>query len=268
MDNYKQQVTESFNQRTAYDQEGKFHPLQANSLLECVPIHQGNKVLDIATGTGLIAIPAAQKVGAAGHVLGVDISPGMLNQARKKIEALELQNIELIEADADYLNLSANTFDIIFCCSALVYLTDVEATLHNWYRLLKPGGIVAFSCFAETAFMAAVQVKVCAQLFGIMLPHINQPLDTPEKCHELLQRAGFHNIEIKTEQFGDYLSLSDRKMSWSGGGFYPRGNPLSQLSQAQLAQLQAEFRAEVEKLATDKGVWYDITTFFVVARKP
>jgi protein-L-isoaspartate(D-aspartate) O-methyltransferase len=199
--------------------------------------------------------------------VGVDISPEMLNQARQKIEAAELQNIELIGADADYLDFSDDSFDVIFCSSALVYLTDIPAALQNWYRWLKKGGLVAFSCFAETAFMASVQMRVCAKLFGISLPHINEPLGTPEKCHELLRQAGFHNIEIKTEQFGEYLSLDDRRMSWNGGSFYPRGNPLLQRSQEQLERLQAEYRAEVERLATDKGVWYDVTAFFVVARK-
>lgn len=60
MQNYKQQVTEFFNDRTAYDQEGIFHPLLANLLLECVELQPEHKVLDVATGTGLIAIPAAQ----------------------------------------------------------------------------------------------------------------------------------------------------------------------------------------------------------------
>lgn len=267
MNDYKQQVTEFFDRRTAYDQEGTFHPRLANLLLECVQIQNGQKILDVATGTGLVAIPAAQIVGSSGYVVGVDISPGMLSQARQKIEATGLQNIELIKADADSLNFIDNSFDIIFCSSALVYLIDIPATLQNWYRFLKKGGNVAFSCFAAPSFMADVQVKVCAKMFGISLPHINEPLGTPKKCQNLLRQAGFQNIEVKTEQFGQYLNLNDRRISWNGGGFYPRGNPLLQLSQEQLEQLQVEYRAEVERLATDKGVWYDITTFFVLGRK-
>ena len=62
MDNYKQQVIELFNSRTNYDQEeGSQHPREASLLLESVPIHQGQKILDIATGTGLIAILAAME---------------------------------------------------------------------------------------------------------------------------------------------------------------------------------------------------------------
>lgn len=267
MNDYKQQVTEFFNHRTAYDQEGSRHPHEANLLLKCVQLQKGQKILDVATGTGLVAIPAAEKVGSEGYVVGVDMTPGMLAQARLKIEAARLQNIELIEADADYIEFSDRSFDVIFCCSAITYLTDIFATLQKWYRFLKPGGFVAFTCPAATAYMAPVQVKICKELFGISLPHINEPLGTPEKCQNLLEQAGFRDIEIKTEQFGEYLSLSDRRILWNGSGFYPRGNPSLQLSQAQLEQLQAEYRAEVERLATDQGIWHDSTTFFVRARK-
>ncbi|WP_041233729.1 class I SAM-dependent methyltransferase [Cylindrospermum stagnale] len=267
MNNYKQQVTKFFNLRTAYDQEGKFHPRLANRLLECLSLHSGQRILDVATGTGLIAIAAAQQVGSEGYVLGVDISAGMLNQARQKIETAGLQNIELMEADADFLDFQDESFDIIFCSSALVYLTDISNALQNWYRFLKKGGIVAFSCFSETSFMADIQKKVCSKLFGISLQHINEPLGTPSKCYQLLQQAGFDHIEVKTEQFGEYLSLSDRRMLWNGGGFYPRGNSLQLLSQTQLELLQAEYTAEMERLVTDQGVWYEIAAFFVLAHK-
>ena len=111
-------------------------------------------------------------------------------------------------------------------------------------------------------------MSICTRLFGISLPHILEPLGTPEKGHILLQQAGFRDISLKILPSGRYRSLSDdRFWLWKGGAFYPRGNPLSKLSEEQLDQLQVEYRAEIEKLATDKGVWEDTTTFFVRARK-
>lgn len=267
MNDYKQQVTEFFNRRTAYDQEGSLHPRLANLLLECVHLQKGQKILDIATGTGLIAIPAAQMVGAEGYVVGVDMSSGMLNQARQKIEALGLKNIELIEADADYLDLADASFDVIFCSSALVYLANIPAAFKNWYRWLKKGGIVAFSCFSESSFITPIVIKACAK-HGVFLPNINEPLGTPERCHNLLQQAGFQDIKVKTEQLGEYLSLNDRRLLWNGRfWFHPTGNPLLQLSQEKTEELQAEYRADVESLATDKGVWFEIATYFVLAQK-
>jgi len=267
MDDYKQQVISFFNQRTAYDQEGPRHPREADLLLKSVTLQKKQRVLDVATGTGLVAIPAAHKVGSGGHVVGVDLSPGMLSQASRKIEAAGLQNIELIEADASSIDFSDSSFDVIFCCSAITYLPDIPTTLQKWCRFLKPGGLVAFTCPAGTAYLAPVQVKVCTRLFNISLPHINAPLGTVEECRNLLLQAGFSDIEVQTDVSGQYLSLSDHRLWWNGGGFYPRGNPLSQLSEQQLEQLQTEFRAEVEQLAVNEGVWQDMTTFFIRARK-
>ncbi|MGL6339258.1 MAG: methyltransferase domain-containing protein, partial [Waterburya sp.] len=85
--NYQQQVIDFFNSRTTYDAEGDSHPREAKRLLEYVALESGQNVLDLATGTGLVAIDAAKKVTSTGSVIGVDISPGMLSQAREKIVA-------------------------------------------------------------------------------------------------------------------------------------------------------------------------------------
>ncbi len=105
--------------------------------------------MDVATGTGIVAIAAAHILGTEGKVVGVDISPGMLSQARRKIEAAGLQNIELIEADADYLNFDDQSFDAILCSSSIPWLNDIPATLGKWYRWLKKGGLVSFSCYEK-----------------------------------------------------------------------------------------------------------------------
>ncbi|MEW5861765.1 MAG: methyltransferase domain-containing protein [Cyanobacteriota bacterium] len=269
MNGYKQQVIEFYNSRTAYDrEEGTRHPLEANLLLESVPIQKGQKILDVATGTGLVAIPAAQKVGSEGYVIGIDMSPGMLHQARLKVEAASLQNIELIEADAESINFNDGCFDAIFCCEAIVLFTDILASLQKWYRFLKPGGFVAFTCPPETAYLGAIYRNICARVLGISLPHILETLGTPEKCQNLLQQAGFRDIEIKIEPSGRYRHIRDDELSSKRINLSFKGNPLlTELSPEQLERLQVEYIAEIDKLATEKGVWEDTTKFFVRGRK-
>ena len=270
MNEYKQQVIAFFNKRTAYDQEGERHPQEAKKLLNLVPVEEGQEILDIATGTALLAIDAAQKVGANGHVIGVDFSPVMLHQAREKIANLGLNNLELMELDAESIEFAPSSFDAIFCCSALVFLPNILATLQKWYEFLKTGGYVAFSTPGENAYMSSLQMNICEKLFNIKLPHILEPLNTPEKCRSILQKSGFKDIQIEIEPSGEYLSLNDSNsnfLSWRGESFYPRGNPLSQLSEVELDKLQVEYGTELEKLATDEGVWLDRTTYFVIARK-
>ncbi|WP_414516856.1 class I SAM-dependent methyltransferase [Nostoc sp. PCC 9305] len=269
LDSYKQQLKEFYGSRTTYDHEKDTrHPLEAKLLLEFVPLHSGQKILDVATGTGLVAIPAAEKVGSDGSVIGIDMTPGMLHQARQKIAAAKLQNIELIEADVEYFNFSESSFDVVFCCEAIVLFPDILAILQKWYRFLKPGGFVAFTCPPETAFMASLQQRICTIVLGVSLPHILEPIGTPEKCRNLLDRVGFRDIEIKIEPSGRYRTLSDNRLSMTVININFKGNPLfSKLSPEQLNQLQVEYKAEIEKLATDRGIWEDTTKLFVRARK-
>ncbi|MEM8723146.1 MAG: class I SAM-dependent methyltransferase [Cyanobacteria bacterium P01_G01_bin.39] len=135
---YKQKITNFFNSRTTYDSEGRGHPENAARLLDSVTVKSGQTILDICTGTGLIAIPVAKAVGDQGTVIGVDMSPGMLAQAQAKIEAEAMGNIELIEADIESTDFNQKQFDVIFCCSALVYISNISALLDKCYRWLKP----------------------------------------------------------------------------------------------------------------------------------
>jgi protein-L-isoaspartate(D-aspartate) O-methyltransferase len=261
---YKQEIIAFYEARTNYDNDSTYR--RAIPLVELAHLKPGQHILDVATGTGIIAIAASEIVGSEGKVIGVDFTPGMLDQGRRKITAAGLQNIELIEADAESLNFEDERFDAIFCATAIVLLSDIPAALRNWYRWLKKGGIVAFSCWSTTSFFTPVILKVCAK-YGFSLPNLHEPLGSPEKCYTLLQEVGFQDIEIKTEQFGSYLSLDEAKNYWKGRWLHPNGHPLSQLSDEQIEQLKAEFSSEIETLATDQGVWHDITTFFVIGRK-
>lgn len=218
----------------------------------------------------MVAIEAAQIVGCEGQVVGVDISTGMLDQARRKVEALGLSNIEFQLADAEALNFPANSFDLVLCSSAFIWMADLTAALRLWQKLLKPGGTIGIHAFADTAFIGGVVAQKVAEKYGVSLA-FSKPTGTIEKCHNLLASAGFESIEIKVEQDGNYISLEQAKRMWAGSSHPAPGqfpNPLSQLSSEQLAQAKAEFDAELEAMVTDQGIWNDILTFYAFGRKP
>lgn len=265
LNKYKQQVADFFNARTNYD-SSELANRRANRFLELLPLKKGYKILDIATGTGLIAIPAAEIVGNTGKVVGVDIAAALLKQAQDKIDVLNLKNIELIEVDAEYLNFNENSFDAVLCCSAVMVFQNISAAFKDWYRFLKPGGTVAFNAYAETSLMTPAIIQTCFNC-GINLPNIHEPLGTVEKCKRLLQEAGFNNIEITTEQFGKYMPVDDAKKIFDGNTWIHPENPLPQLTLEKKQSLKVEFAKIIEGLATDKGVWHDITTYFALGRK-
>ncbi len=266
LDEFKQQVGDMYGQRSnSYDQ-GDFHPRLAHRLIEHADLRSKHKVLDIATGTGLVAIEAAHLVGASGHVVGVDISTGMLKVAQQKISALGLSNIEIVVADAENLDFPDNSFDRVLCCEALPFMTNLPADLRLWHRFLVPDGLIGLCAHAETAFPTGVVLQKVAQRHGVELI-FSDLTGTEQKCYTLLEEAGFEDIEVKIEQFGSYISLSETKGAWEGSLKHPLCRPLLQLEPEELEQVKIEYLAELETLVTDKGIWNDITTFFILGRK-
>lgn len=269
LNEYKQQVASYFNSRINYD-ASEFANRRANRFLELLFLKKGYQVLDIATGTGLIAIPVSRIVGDTGKVIGVDIASALLQQAQDKIDVLDLRNIELIEADAEYLNfeenIKENSFDAVLCCSAVMIFQNISAAFKDWYSFLKPDGIVAFNAYAETSLMTPAIIQSCFNC-GIDLPNIHEPLGTIEKCENLLKEVGFRDIKVTTEQFGKYIPVDNAKKIFDGNTWIHPKNPLLKLPLEQKELLKAEFAKIIETSATDKGVWHDMTTFFVLAKK-
>lgn len=267
--NYKQQLLADFNSRTNYDQ-GRFYAPVAEKLLAFAKLQTGQKILDVATGTGIVALAAAKIVGDCGKIIGVDISPGMLIQAKQKLVNLDLKNVELIEADVEDVNFSDNTFDKVLCSLAICYLTDISATLRQWYRFIKPGGLVVFNAWAETAFPPSVLYRKVVARYGITVPNPNEPMGTIEKLHKLLQDVGFQNIEVQTEQFGWYFTpdANTAEELWKINSKNVFGYQVFQLPAEKLEECKSEYIAEIIALpTTENGVWCDAPIFFVVASK-
>lgn len=266
-DRYKQQITEFFNYRKQYDNDFTYN--RAIKLVRSTDLLPGETILDVATGTAIVAIAASEIIGNRGKIIGVDISPVMLAQAREKITKEEITNIELIESDLDNLDFPNNTFDTIFCSSSVPWFVDIYGTFANWYRWLKLDGKIVFSCYSEQSFLTPIIVKLCREICKVELPDWNSITGTPEKCQQLLEAVGFKNVVVNQEQLGHYLSIEEAKNTWNGDRLWinPRGNPLVNLSDEQLAGLKSAYDAKIERLATERGVWEDITIFYVSALK-
>ena len=270
---HKQKVAAGFNLASVgYDLPAvRFLALTARRLVELAAIRSKETVLDVATGTGHSAIALANFVGTVGRVIGIDIAADMLEVARQNINKAGLNNINLQLGDAENLSFEDGSFDRVVCASGIFFLPDMLVGLKEWRRVAKPGGVVAFSSFGETAFnpMREMYANRLQNHYDLVLPPSRgfQRLNTIQKCQDLMQGAGFslEEFEIHTEQLGYYLQNADEwwDIVWHTGFRHL----LLQIAPEKLAQFKTEHLAEVGELATDQGIWLDVPVIFALARK-
>jgi len=103
-------------------------------------LREGEVVLDLGSGAGLDAFVAAKKVGETGQVIGVDMTPKMLDSARKSATEMSLNNIEFREGDIEQLPVQDNSIDVVISNCVINLATDKARVFEESYRVLRPGG--------------------------------------------------------------------------------------------------------------------------------
>jgi demethylmenaquinone methyltransferase/2-methoxy-6-polyprenyl-1,4-benzoquinol methylase len=126
----------------------------------------GEQVLDVATGTGALALELARKIGKKGKVVGVDFSAQMLSRAQDKRAKTRCHNLELICAKMEVLPFPDNAFDCVSTSFALRNVTKVEQTVREMTRVLKTGGKLVCLEFSQP------QHRVLRQIYYFYIFHI------------------------------------------------------------------------------------------------
>lgn len=119
------------------------------ALFQLAALAPGERVLDLACGTGLVTFEAARAVGPTGSVLGTDISGGMIEAARRRAADQRIDNVSFERMDAETLELPDASFDVVLCALGLMYVPDPLAALLEWRRVLRPGGRVVIAVWGE-----------------------------------------------------------------------------------------------------------------------
>lgn len=229
----------------------------------------GQKVLDIAAGTGCSSIALAQTVQSNnGRVTCIDLSEGMLKKAQQNIKRAGLDNVDYHIMDGQKLDFKSNYFDYINCSYGIFFMPNMNAALQSWFRVLKPGGRILFTSFTEKAFtpLTTLFLELLSE-FGISLPDPEwQLLKKADDCKTLLEQNKFESIEIVDKQLGYHLTNFNDwwEVLWSTGY---RGL-LEQLSAVDLAKFRIKHSQQVEKLKTKDGIWMDVETHFSTAIRP
>jgi ubiquinone/menaquinone biosynthesis C-methylase UbiE len=165
----------------------------ANALADRGAVRLGQRVLDVACGTGIAARVAAQRVGHGGLVAGADINPGMLAVARST--PAESVPIEWHEAAADALPFPDGTFDLVLCQLGLQFFPDRLAALRDMRRVLAPSGQALVLVPGPAPEIFVILEEALASHFTPEVAAFVQAvfsLHEPDELRGLMADAGFH----------------------------------------------------------------------------
>ncbi|MBA4330250.1 MAG: dimethylmenaquinone methyltransferase [Polaromonas sp.] len=130
--------------------QAQLAPAQAG-LLALAALKPGDKVLDVACGTGLVSLQAARDVGPQGRVVGVDLSGQMVEAATRRATGCGLANVDFARMDGEALAMPDEGFDAALCALGLMYMPEPAQALREMRRALRPGGRMAVAVWGERA---------------------------------------------------------------------------------------------------------------------
>jgi len=241
-------------------------------LLAKANIPADGRVLDVGTGTGIIALNVAAKIGEQGKVVGIDLSEGMLEKALNKAKQKGLEGrTEFLRMDAENLELPDNSFDAALSLYALRHFPNPDKSVNEIFRVLKPGASIVVavgsppSLFSFDAIYAAFrrpgsiwrrttgrELSACEFIDGLVEKYIPERKDRDVAVwvehHQgftgsvkgLVQSAGFVNIRTGWE--GQYATIDSPEDFW-----------LLQMTFSSIARkrVQCADRSVVEQLKTE-----------------
>ena len=174
----------------------------SKELVALAALQEGERVLDVACGTGIIARLAAPELGDTGKIIGVDLNEGMLNIARKASQDQHSIPITWRQCDVSSLSLSDISFDVVFCQHGLEFFADRVSGLRELLRVLAPGGRLMLR-----VWRALKRQPFYVALFEALDRHIYTGAGTPiqaafqlsnaDELRNLVRQAGFRDAHLR-----------------------------------------------------------------------
>ena len=233
----------------------------------------GERVLDIACGTGVVARLAAKQVGPTGNVTGLDLNPGMLAVAASVTAADPSTNAPITwrEASATNMPLPDGAFDVVYCQLGLQFFPDRPAALREMRRVLVAGGRLGFMVWQDiqyspgfSALAAALARHVSTDAAGIMRAPF--ALANAEQLRAMVAEEGFRDITIDSVAGSVCFPSVSRFVQ-----DYVRGSPLAghvaKVSDDARAALVSEVDEALRSHLSEGGLAFPIEAHLASAKK-
>lgn len=240
----------------------------AERLVDAAGLLAGERVLDVACGTGIVARTVAGRVGPGGTVVGVDVNPAMLELARKLADP----SIEFVESNAQDLPFEDSSFDVAFCQQGLQFFEHRAGALDEIYRVTTPRGRAVFAVWRgldHHPAMAALDKVLTRFLPPQSLEGSNAPfaLGDINEVRILFHDAGFSSVHIRT--YISEVRFPSAKATLDGltGAHAPIAWAVAELDEQVREAMYREVSESFAAYTDDDGVLFPMTGALVVAKK-
>jgi SAM-dependent methyltransferase len=241
----------------------------AEELVAAAGVARGDRVLDIACGTGVVARTAAICSGTAANVTGTDVNAGMLEAAAQFADEAGLDDIAWLECDAAAMPLPDDAFDVVLCQQGLQFMPDKSGAMAEMARVLKPGGRLALSVWKTRAPIGAAFAAVLDKHFGAGTTapwELIYSLGDREYLHDLARGAALRDahvtLDVKFARHPDPEAFVTGAIAGS-----PIAGTVADLPEAEHARLIREIVMELADYHDDDGLASPAECFTLTARK-
>ncbi len=220
-------------------------------MLDLADLRTGNRVLDVAAGTGEQTLLVARRVGPNGYVLATDLSTNMLNIAADAARTAGLNNVETRVMDAENLDLDADSFDAVICRLALHTFPNPPQAVREMRRVMKPGGKVAVLVLsaAEKNPYQGISITVAHRRGGTMRSLFT--LSEPGVLENAFRDGGFSDVAVYTVSTQRRFPSSAEVIRRLKGS--TQGDHLANLRDAEREQVWAEVEQQLRRFEGPNG---------------
>lgn len=246
-----------------YDQYGPhFFAFFGRRFVELAQITSGMRVLDVATGRGAVLFPAAE---VAGEIVGVDLSANMVQQTQQEIAQRGLKNAQVLQMDAEALQFPDASFDCVLCSFAFSFFPHQAQALAEFYRVLKPGGLLGLSSWGRVDERWR-WVGEILESSGKQSTGRRPSFDEPVSFTNLVNEAGFTSVRVEIDEAD--LSYADPEDWWNAQWSHGMRGAWSRFPADVLEQKKAEALQQAAKLQTPDGIHQILQAIFTFGNKP
>lgn len=258
---HKQWVTAVFDRASPeFGEKGcSYFNFFAEKLVKFSRLAKNEKVLDAATGKGAVLSAAARILGSEGQIAGIDISPKMLQEAKKRVPAW----VELKEMDAEHLAFPDHSFDVVFCAFAIYFFPDVQAVLSEFKRVLKPDGRMVISSFGKRHTLSEWTYNRTLELGASQQMLIN-PFNTMDSLKKQFEMAKLRNIETHAESTS--FTFETPQDWWDSLWSHGMRAVLEQLTPSNLELLRKEAFARAKEIFKSEKIKIEHQAIFISAK--